>query len=431
MEGDAKISIKNRKASGELVEVEGRTPQNALTVEIFTTLLTVFIAFANVATDYYVYFTIMQTTDQIANLPLPNPVSSVGMAASYNSSSDKSSLCNATFFSTVEGKNTLIDRLLVTKGWAFALFIISFLPIGIFAYFKLWVLYQRIFAGRRKEMAFDPVMNPTAPYIGKTAAVSPVTLVKKERVLLKQEFSVYVFLQLVEDTPQLMIIILFGIFDYGDEGARCAQCFAQETDNDITQCQVQPATFLSNSPIMLSLGLIITSIVWNYIHIFQRYYLILKAWDPPYSKAAIYIKLGLSTICYVSSIIFPISCLFYLYIGPELWGYPHADLQVFFTGMLVCGFFCLIYFSALFTALVFEAEQAMAIGFGAMCKWFILLFVSVMMLCTISCKISFVYRCWSLRFLLLLLLIAFTLNLQRLINPLLIFTRFIHTFMKN
>lgn len=368
MEHETRLSIKNRKASGELVEIEGRTAQNALAVEIFTTLLTVFIAFANVATDYYVYVAVRQTTEEVAALPLPNPVSAVGMTVSYNSSSDKSSLCNATFFSTVEGKNTLIERLNVTKGWAFALFIISFLPIGLFAYFKLWVLYQRIFAGRKKEMAFDPIKNPEAAYIGKTAAVSPVTLVKKERILLKQEFSVYVFLQLVEDTPQLMIIILFGIFDYGDDGARCAQCFAQQTESDITKCQVQPATFLSNSPIMLSLGLIITSIVWNYIHIFQRYYLILKAWDPPYSKAVIYFKLGFSTICYVSSIIFPISCLFYLYIGPVLWGSPPADLQIFFTGMVVCGFFCLIYFSALFAALLFEAEQAMAIGFGAMCK---------------------------------------------------------------
>src|SRR5690606_30632422 len=114
----------------------------------FVTVVTVVIAIANVAADYFVYLTIAATANSAENMDLPNKATGADMVVSYNKLADldKPNFCDAVFFSTEQGHQTLVERLNLLESWCFGLWCVSFLPVSLTIYLKVKLLWDRFFS---------------------------------------------------------------------------------------------------------------------------------------------------------------------------------------------------------------------------------------------------------------------------------------------
>lgn len=330
-------------------EVEIVSYRNEIQVEIVFFVITAAIGVFNMITDFTVYSSLQEAVISVQALDtgIPILVNNSNIVNDYNTKvNDDNSLayelCDANFFVDENSIPLLLERFQNLTTASIAIFSISCIPVFIYIVFKLGMLFNIYEQENLKQQPFHPVTNPDAAPINMGIKNGNVKMDankrkrQRERFALRKETMMYFLVQLMEDVPQLCIVILYINFQHGIKGLDCANCFSDST-NTLDECSI--TSFIGNQAVLLSLVMTIVSLIWNGLQLAQRWTRYARFKNPKPSTGWLFFMFTLGLFVYFSAVITPIVIMFYVYIGPYILLLPAASLQPFlFAAIIGSGF---------------------------------------------------------------------------------------------
>lgn len=314
--------------------------------EVAYVLLATAVAAFNLAAFFLLAEHLNKKVEQAKNLRFPSNRAALRSQYDIRLSNDPNlanELCDIVYFDEAEF-GFLQNNLYSLKDAAFAFFYISAIPVVAFTFYRLGHLRRLYFQRSRDLMSSKhsgmavPVgtlpSNPNTNPLGRLN-IGNVTVAgeihRTERFTLRGETSGYIILQIFGDIPYVLIFFLYISFVERYRGLNCAVGFQNGEIREVPG--YFSLTFTSSSELRLAMIATFLHVGYNYVALCIRWFKYLQTVQPPWIFGKQFALWFLSTLCFVTSFIFPIGVLFAAYIGPLYYGFEDVATAIGLSGV--------------------------------------------------------------------------------------------------